>query len=154
MQHNSGQGKNGLKASAVDMQVSFSDPAWDASQKELAETLKNPDAAYEKFKAKFKPVAAGKRRLQGTQQMAEALQSEAHRKAAFLANVAFSAAENAKGTNPCATAAMISHPSATLFPFLWILLLSYDDSVLLLRSDPSFCRSALSLKPCLVAVGN
>lgn len=93
------------------------DPAWATSQKELTAALQNPDAAYEEFKAKFRPAAAGQRRLQGTQQTAEALEINARRKAAFLANAAFSAAENAKGTNTCVTAAAKGPFAAALRPF-------------------------------------
>lgn len=63
--------------------------------------LRSPDAAYEQFKANFRPVAAGQR----TQQIAKARKIDAHRKAVFLTNAAFCAAENAKGTNTCVTAA-------------------------------------------------
>lgn len=82
------------------IQASPSDPHWAASQRELTAALRSPDAAYEQFKASFRPAAAGQR----TQQTTEARKLDAHRKAAFLANVALSAAENAKGTNSCAPA--------------------------------------------------
>ena len=88
------------------VQASPSDPAWAVSQKELKAALKNPEAAYAQFKAKFRPPAPGQR----TQQTAEARKLDAHRKAAFLANVALSKKENAKGTNTCALELGVVHP--------------------------------------------
>ena len=76
-------------------QASPSDPAWAAAQRQLIAALKNPNAAYEQFKAEHRPAAAGQR----SAQTAEALHADAQRKATFMKGVAFCAAENAKGTN-------------------------------------------------------
>ena len=76
-------------------QASPSDPAWAAAQAELKAALADPDAAYEQFKAKYRPAAAGQR----AQQTAAARKLDAQRKATFLKNVARNVAENAKGTN-------------------------------------------------------
>ena len=77
-------------------------------KKELKAALRSPDAAYKHFKARFRPPPPGER-------IAWTLASreiDAQRKAVFLKNLAHSAAENAKGTNTCA--------SDSVPPAMWV----------------------------------
>ena len=101
------------------MQANQSDPAWAASQAELAAALQDPDSAYESFKARFRAPPPPQRRLQvAPPTVAVAQELHAHRKAAFLANVAYSAAENAKETNTCAASAANGQGLKSRLPLL------------------------------------
>ena len=96
------------------VQASESDPGWVAAQKELAAALDDPDTAYEAFKARFRAASPVPRRLRGSRKTAVAAKLHAHRKAAFLANVAHSSAENAKETNKWVPSAQCM--TYTLYP--------------------------------------